>query len=1782
MHTSHRIDELLFDVHLTMQGIPLAEANTLRIFVVDQLLPMINALFDQLDGDDVIWRFDYLDVDVGDVTLAQLPDAVIARLRGALLEAMDLYRWPIADDTPAALHQDNMFVEPPTTSRGRRIECAEAEQLALLAFLAHGLLPDVMAADAAGHRDRQALERLLARVLARDTNVFLRAVATSSRRDAMLTRLAHHFAPTSQQTLLAALSSGGMAIWMSALSRLEAALRRAGLSSADADGAWRAAWRMAFSHGLAPQVAGAAAAHDDAAVLRSLLVAVTDWLAQQQRRSVSTAAQALLKAWWGERQTASAQDASGTTSSPSGLEEILGALAQVLSAVPTRVETGVAAPEQGDSTRVLAQASIRHEMQEDSQLRRVPTDALHSDARVRISEALLQGEAADVAADWSQWLERHPGIVRSTLLHYGADPAVADRLASTYPLSMLIDMLALLDAAVVRATATIWNDATLASLLETENGDVAWRRHWWCSALARLLAPLGGTSSGVLQPVLGIGHTSTAVFTLTLEIARSLLWPEPVQQYLASDPLMLKTTIKGDASQFLWSSPSVERPITAVTVAQPQAKEPVCHQDDAEQVAFIEPLPLAHAFAEIGAGRSLAGRSELPLAWLMQWVEQAVPDVTFRDAISRRAEQVPPGLAQHHYYARVLDALALQQAVDLEQFVVIAAQYGTDVVAVKGLVATHGHEPDDTSAWPLVHTGVQSSALYLDITATVARVLVAIREGRRLSQEPIWPAATLRQWVEAAVPDRAFLDAIVEYAAQMGQGVEVRIYYARVLEALALHEIVDLEQCASVGLSAGTETLSEPAPYETSPEPSVGTPYDHSHSASATTRKVPAVRSAHEQQQKPKGEVKAAAGQEQEPLTLTQDGVFAAIRAGRPLADRADIAVPQLMQWLRTAVRASALYDAIVHHAIRASDIRRYYARVLDALARNHIVDLERLADTSHLAPEPAQSVVVDNGISRTSDAPAATLANGFDGARGSLSASSMKARLATAFMRADPAQLYTDWDVLVYAQPTLLLEALRHYGSQDRLLEQMSRTFPESMLRDMAVLLLPQLAAQWDWLHERVALAAAMTSSPRHNIGLPSPADLAQWRRQLWYEILRYALSLSGSDEWLLGSSTIISATDAEAADPMPSATPASASALWTALEHVLYRQEDLHGLPWQREELAQCAATVARAPTVLATGRAAVDVHALALDFLVELDGLRSAAISVETAAGTGSKRDLPEALNSSISEVPLLPSTVPETTSTAWRMRFAQLATDVRWLDGIWASDALQALVEAHLHAAKPTESQQRQRFVEALLVHAPGASLSATSATLVGVVPQRHSLASASMDTVSDAPRRRYWRQVLQALLSDQSLDLEDIVVRSHAPTTITTATSIMLLESAVEHAPHTADSRDASPLPASIPSNVASTDTEFIRSDTVAGHLAYLRSADFSPASQPPADWLIWLRHAIATSASGLNAELTLALINVSRHGPAVHALLTWLPPSLWHAVVTLSPRPAMQVRHLLAVASDVADVYAQAAGIGPANVAVSVRRFLLPWLFQHDRGFDLAYFCGQLVSALGRDLSRSPDGLAERLHQQLGVSLAAAAAPVVTTAAPDRLSGVQAADVTGEASSVDFPEEGMAVANAGMVLLWPFLSRAWDHLQLTGEGRFLDHQAIQRAVWLLQHAVFGHVDFPEYRLPLNKLLSGMSPTTPIVTTIEVSQEEDALIEQLLGAMITHWSALGNTSVNGLRETFLQRSGHLLRKEDGWHLHIPVKTFDMLLDRLPWSIGTIRLPWMQDILWVTWR
>jgi hypothetical protein len=125
-------------------------------------------------------------------------------------------------------------------------------------------------------------------------------------------------------------------------------------------------------------------------------------------------------------------------------------------------------------------------------------------------------------------------------------------------------------------------------------------------------------------------------------------------------------------------------------------------------------------------------------------------------------------------------------------------------------------------------------------------------------------------------------------------------------------------------------------------------------------------------------------------------------------------------------------------------------------------------------------------------------------------------------------------------------------------------------------------------------------------------------------------------------------------------------------------------------------------------------------------------------------------------------------------------------------------------------------------------------------------------------------------------------------------------------------------------------------------------------------------------------------------------------------------------------------------------------------------------------------------------------------------------------------------------------------------------------------------VHLLQFLVNERTASPEYQLVLNKLLCGVQTGTPIAREIALIDREQEIIEGLIEGMIRNWTSIGQTSIAGLRQSFLQREGRLQRRENAWHLLVEPRAYDLLLDQIPWSFSIIKYPWMERVLHVDWR
>jgi len=176
-----------------------------------------------------------------------------------------------------------------------------------------------------------------------------------------------------------------------------------------------------------------------------------------------------------------------------------------------------------------------------------------------------------------------------------------------------------------------------------------------------------------------------------------------------------------------------------------------------------------------------------------------------------------------------------------------------------------------------------------------------------------------------------------------------------------------------------------------------------------------------------------------------------------------------------------------------------------------------------------------------------------------------------------------------------------------------------------------------------------------------------------------------------------------------------------------------------------------------------------------------------------------------------------------------------------------------------------------------------------------------------------------------------------------------------------------------------------------------------------------------------------------------------------------------------------------------------------------------------------------------------------------------------------------------FPEEVGAlqsgqrifIDNAGLVLTNPYLPFLFERAGLMTNNNFVSPAAQEEAAHLIQFMATGSTNSAD-NLALNKILVGLHPTAAIAEQAAVPEAQQQLGTSALQSLIAHWEIIKNTSVQGLRESFLQREGYLVEANEYWDLVVAQKSLDVLVDRIPFQIKTIRYPWMSKSVRVRWR
>jgi hypothetical protein len=166
----------------------------------------------------------------------------------------------------------------------------------------------------------------------------------------------------------------------------------------------------------------------------------------------------------------------------------------------------------------------------------------------------------------------------------------------------------------------------------------------------------------------------------------------------------------------------------------------------------------------------------------------------------------------------------------------------------------------------------------------------------------------------------------------------------------------------------------------------------------------------------------------------------------------------------------------------------------------------------------------------------------------------------------------------------------------------------------------------------------------------------------------------------------------------------------------------------------------------------------------------------------------------------------------------------------------------------------------------------------------------------------------------------------------------------------------------------------------------------------------------------------------------------------------------------------------------------------------------------------------------------------------------------------------------------LPVNYAGLILIHPFINTLLESTSIkAASSKEIAPPQLAHAAALLHYLATGHQEIYEYELGFIKILLGLTPNTPLPVGTGLLQESDrAEAEALLAAALNYWTVLKNTSVAGLRSSFLQRSGLLRQTDQGWSLQIEPQSFDMLLEHLPWSISIVKLSWMTFPIYTEWQ
>ncbi|BFM43836.1 hypothetical protein CFS9_24770 [Flavobacterium sp. CFS9] len=159
------------------------------------------------------------------------------------------------------------------------------------------------------------------------------------------------------------------------------------------------------------------------------------------------------------------------------------------------------------------------------------------------------------------------------------------------------------------------------------------------------------------------------------------------------------------------------------------------------------------------------------------------------------------------------------------------------------------------------------------------------------------------------------------------------------------------------------------------------------------------------------------------------------------------------------------------------------------------------------------------------------------------------------------------------------------------------------------------------------------------------------------------------------------------------------------------------------------------------------------------------------------------------------------------------------------------------------------------------------------------------------------------------------------------------------------------------------------------------------------------------------------------------------------------------------------------------------------------------------------------------------------------------------------------------------VNNAGLILVHPFLKHLFGNCGLLRKDNTINDP--ETAAHLLHYIATDREQDYESQMLFEKILCNIPINRPINRNIILEEEFKDQGKEMLQAVLDNWPIMKNSSIALLQNEYLQRPGKIILSEDNPKVIVERKTQDILLDKINWNLGIVKLAWKDKIIFVDW-